>query len=248
MIHCSRSARVVSKITLAGLAVAGALMLVHCSSKPPVSLVTPLPSPIKQPGLPRSNEPVRGVWLTTVSRLDWPPVESVTLSDPQMRIRQQQNALTAKLDKLKSLGINTVFFQVKPDGTALWPSKILPWSDMLTGKIGQDPGYDPLKFMLDEAHKRGMRVHAWFNPYRVSVNTRPRTVSELNATLSQTPPASSCCIATGSELPATALSSTPVFPKSATGSPASLPKWWSTTRWTASSLMTTSIPKRRALP
>jgi uncharacterized lipoprotein YddW (UPF0748 family) len=60
---------------------------------------------------------------------------------------------------------------VKPDGTALWPSKILPWSDMLTGKIGEDPGYDPLKFMLDEAHKRGMRVHAWFNPYRVSVNT-----------------------------------------------------------------------------
>jgi uncharacterized lipoprotein YddW (UPF0748 family) len=58
---------------------------------------------------------------------------------------------------------------------------------MLTGHIGQDPGYDPLQFMLDEAHKRGMRVHAWFNPYRVSVNTRPKTVSELNGTLSQVP-------------------------------------------------------------
>ena len=88
-----------------------------------------------------------------------------------------------KLDKLKSLGINTVFFQVKPDGTALWPSKILPWSDTLTGKIGQDPGYDPLQFMLDEAHKRGMRVHAWFNPYRVSTNIKPSTVAELNSTL-----------------------------------------------------------------
>lgn len=76
---------------------------------------------------------------------------------------------------------------MEPDGTALWPSKILPWSDMLTGKIGEDPGYDPLKFMLDEAHKRGMRVHAWFNPYRVSVNTRPKTVTELNSTLSQFP-------------------------------------------------------------
>jgi uncharacterized lipoprotein YddW (UPF0748 family) len=103
-----------------------------------------------------------------VSRLDWPPVASVTTGDPAVRIRQQQKALTDKLDKLQSLGINTVFFQVKPDGTALWPSKILPWSDMLTGHIGQDPGYDPLQFMLDEAHKRGMRVHAWFNPYRVS--------------------------------------------------------------------------------
>lgn len=58
---------------------------------------------------------------------------------------------------------------------------------MLTGKIGEDPGYDPLKFMLDEAHKRGMRVHARFNPYRVSVNTRPKTVTELNSTLSQVP-------------------------------------------------------------
>lgn len=130
---------------------------------------------------------MRGVWLATVSRLDWPPVASVNASSPAIRITQQQEALTGKLDKLKSLGINTVFFQVKPDGTAIWPSKILPWSDMLTGKIGEDPGYDPLQFMLDEAHKRGMKVHAWFNPYRVSVNTKPSTVTELNHTLSQNP-------------------------------------------------------------
>lgn len=130
---------------------------------------------------------MRGVWLATVSRLDWPPMTSVNASSPAIRITQQQEALTGKLDKLKSLGINTVFFQVKPDGTALWPSKILPWSDMLTGKIGEDPGYDPLQFMLDEAHKRGMKVHAWFNPYRVSVNTKPSTVTELNHTLSQNP-------------------------------------------------------------
>lgn len=130
---------------------------------------------------------MRGVWLATVSRLDWPPIASVNASSPAIRITQQQEALKGKLDKLKSLGINTVFFQVKPDGTALWPSKILPWSDMLTGNIGEDPGYDPLQFMLDEAHKRGMKVHAWFNPYRVSVNTKPSTVTELNRTLSQNP-------------------------------------------------------------
>lgn len=142
----------------------------------------PLPAKPQQ-----SQQPVRGVWLTTVSRLDWPPATSINASSPALRISQQQEALKGKLDKLKTLGVNTVFFQVKPDGTALWASKILPWSDMLTGKIGDDPGYDPLQFMLDEAHKRGMKVHAWFNPYRVSVNTKPATVDELKRTLSQHP-------------------------------------------------------------
>lgn len=167
---------------------AAALFLASCASKPPVSLVTPLPGTkpnVSQPA--QNNQPMRGVWLATVSRLDWPPVSSVNGSSDAVRISQQQQALKDKLDKLKSLGINTVFFQVKPDGTALWPSKILPWSDMLTGKIGEDPGYDPLQFMLDEAHKRGMKVHAWFNPYRVSTNTTPGTVAALNRTLSLQP-------------------------------------------------------------
>ncbi|MCT6589337.1 family 10 glycosylhydrolase [Pantoea dispersa] len=165
------------------------LLLASCASEPPKSLVTPFPSPTKPPVPAKpaaQTEPLRGVWLTTVSRLDWPPISSVTAS-PALRIRQQQQALTAKLDKLHSLGINTVFFQVKPDGTALWRSRILPWSDTLTGNIGQDPGYDPLQFILDEAHKRGMKVHAWFNPYRVSTNTKPATVTALNNTLQLQP-------------------------------------------------------------
>ncbi|WP_404828673.1 glycoside hydrolase family 10 protein [Erwinia billingiae] len=167
-----------------------ALLLASCASQPPKSLVTPFPPVTKQsaPVTPSlTAQPMRGVWLTTVSRLDWPPVSSVNLSSAALRISQQQQALKDKLDKLKSLGINTVFFQVKPDATALWPSKILPWSDMLTGKIGEDPGYDPLQFMLDEAHKRGIKVHAWFNPYRVSVNTKASTVAELNRTVSLHP-------------------------------------------------------------
>ncbi|WP_455915673.1 glycoside hydrolase family 10 protein [Pantoea agglomerans] len=167
-----------------------ALLLASCASQPPKSLVTPFPAVTKQP-VPvtpsLTAQPMRGVWLTTVSRLDWPPVSSVNVSSAALRISQQQQALKDKLDKLKSLGINTVFFQVKPDATALWPSKILPWSDMLTGKIGEDPGYDPLQFMLDEAHKRGIKVHAWFNPYRVSVNTKASTVAELNRTVSLHP-------------------------------------------------------------
>lgn len=79
------------------------------------------------------------MWLTTVSRLDWPPVGSIIASTPESRITQQKLALIAKLDNLQRPGINTVFFRVKPDGTALWRSDILPWSDMLTGKIGEYP-------------------------------------------------------------------------------------------------------------
>jgi len=190
IIACSRHFQLTTRLKRSGALIAGALLLVSCSSTPPKSLVTPLPPAAKHP-LPDKtgrHEPVRGVWLATVSRLDWPPLDSVNGRPAGSRIAMQQKALTDKLDNLKSLGINTVFFQVKPDGTALWPSKILPWSDMLTGKIGEDPGYDPLQFMLDEAHKRGMKVHAWFNPYRVSTNTRPGTVAELNRTLSLNPP------------------------------------------------------------
>ncbi|QSW33594.1 glycoside hydrolase family 10 protein [Leclercia pneumoniae] len=177
-------------VTRSGMLLACALLLASCASEPPKSLVTPLPPVAKQP-VPdqrqQDNQPMRGVWLATVSRLDWPPVKSVNVSSPALRIRLQQQALITKLDNLKSLGINTVFFQVKPDGTALWPSQILPWSDMLTGTIGQDPGYDPLKFMIDEAHKRGIKVHAWFNPYRVTTNTKPGTITALSRTLPQNP-------------------------------------------------------------
>ncbi len=165
--------------------VAVALLLSSCNSKLPTSLVTPLPTMKPPTSVTETKEPVRGVWLTTVSRLDWPPIASINAS-PADRITQQQ-ALRAKLDHLKQLGINTVFFQVKPDGTALWKSAILPWSDTLTGTIGADPGYDPLQLMLDEAHKRGMKVHAWFNPYRVTTNVRPATLTALSQTPANQP-------------------------------------------------------------
>ncbi len=182
---CSRNEKLA--IRRPAILVALALLLCSCKSTPPESMVTP-PAGSKPPATTQqSSQPMRGIWLATVSRLDWPPVSSVNISNPTSRARVQQQAMIDKLDHLQRLGINTVFFQVKPDGTALWPSKILPWSDLMTGKIGENPGYDPLQFMLDEAHKRGMKVHAWFNPYRVSVNTKPGTIRELNSTLSQQP-------------------------------------------------------------
>ncbi|MFS1538776.1 MAG: glycoside hydrolase family 10 protein [Candidatus Phlomobacter fragariae] len=135
----------------------------------------------------KQDIPVRGVWLATVSRLDWPSLSSVNLDSDQLRIEAQKKELTDKLDNLVKIGINTIFFQVKPDGTALYRSHILPWSDVLTGVVGKEPGYDPLAFIIAEAHKRNLKIHTWLNPYRVSMDTQPETIASLQKTLSFSP-------------------------------------------------------------
>ncbi|MGP1953981.1 MAG: glycoside hydrolase family 10 protein, partial [Arsenophonus sp. NC-QC1-MAG3] len=129
---------------------------------------------------------VRGVWLSTVSRLDWPSLSSVNLHSEKLRIEVQKKELTDKLDNLVKVGINTIFFQVKPDSTALYRSHILPWSDVLTSIIGKDPGYDPLTFIIAEAHKRNLKIHAWLNPYRVSMDMKPETIASLQKTIFST--------------------------------------------------------------
>ncbi|WP_226810413.1 glycoside hydrolase family 10 protein [Candidatus Steffania adelgidicola] len=130
---------------------------------------------------------VRGVWLTTLYGLDWPSISSLDAKNDVLRIRLQKKELVAKLDNLVRLGINTVFFQVKPDGNVLYHSAILPWSEVLTGIAGQDPGYDPLEFILEEAHKRGLKIHAWLNPYRVTLNTHLKTSLRLHVMLGVSP-------------------------------------------------------------
>ena len=132
---CSRNVKLAIKkpATLVALA----LLLCSCKTTPPTPITTP-PAGSKPPATThQSAQPMRGIWLATVSRLDWPPVSSVNISNPTSRARVQQQAMIDKLDHLQRLGINTVFFQVKPDGTALWPSEILPSYDLLTGKIGE---------------------------------------------------------------------------------------------------------------
>jgi uncharacterized lipoprotein YddW (UPF0748 family) len=142
---------------------------------------------LPQTPLTQKETPVRGVWLTTVYGLDWPPRASVGAVSDAERIRQQQQALLDKLDNMVRTGINTVFFQVKPDGAALYRSALLPWSAVLTGTMGKDPGYDPLAFIIEQAHMRGIKVHAWLNPYRVTMDTSPQTVAALNATRHASP-------------------------------------------------------------
>ncbi|MGL4791752.1 MAG: glycoside hydrolase family 10 protein, partial [Anaerotignaceae bacterium] len=73
-------------------------------------------------------------------------------------------------DKYQELGLNTVIVQVRPKGDALYNSAINPWSSVLTGTEDKNPGYDPMAFMIEETHKRGMEFHAWLNPYRVTTS------------------------------------------------------------------------------
>ncbi|MEV0369802.1 family 10 glycosylhydrolase [Streptomyces sp. NPDC050636] len=109
---------------------------------------------------------LRGMWLATVANRDWP-------SAPGLDPAQQQNELLAHLDTAAARRLNTVFFQVRPTADALWPSPYEPWAQYLTGEQGRHPGWDPLGFAVREAHRRGLELHAWFNPYRVANHTDP---------------------------------------------------------------------------
>ena len=104
------------------------------------------------------KQEVRGVWITTAGSLDWPR---------SLDKAEQQTSLKMMVSDLKAANFNTIFFQVRARGDAYYKSKYEPWAENLTGRLGQDPGWDPLKFMLVEAHKAGMEVHAWFNVYKV---------------------------------------------------------------------------------
>ncbi|WP_328832508.1 family 10 glycosylhydrolase [Streptomyces sp. NBC_00252] len=115
-------------------------------------------------GRPRALTEMRGVWLATVANRDWP-------SRPGLTPAQQRAELIAHLDTAVRDRLNTVMFQVRPTADALWPSPYEPWSQYLTGTQGKSPGWDPLKTAVEEAHVRGLQLHAWFNPYRVANNT-----------------------------------------------------------------------------
>ncbi len=107
----------------------------------------------------------RAAWIATVVNLDWP-------SSPFLTTDQQKQELIEMLDGLKETGINVAIFQIRSECDAMYQSSIEPWSYWLTGQQGKAPNpfYDPLKFAIEEAHKRGMELHAWFNPYRVVRN------------------------------------------------------------------------------
>ncbi|MDR2275302.1 MAG: family 10 glycosylhydrolase [Sphingobacterium sp.] len=103
---------------------------------------------------------MRAVWISTAWGLDWP--------NGAYGGTQQKQAYVAMLDKFKALKVNAVFFQVKAMGDAFYNSPYEPWAVSITGTRGKDPGYDVLKFLIEEAHNRGIEFHAWMNPYRIA--------------------------------------------------------------------------------
>ncbi|WP_167537307.1 family 10 glycosylhydrolase [Streptomyces coeruleorubidus] len=114
----------------------------------------------------RAASEMRGVWLATVANRDWP-------SKPGLTATRQRAELITHLDRAVRNRLNTVVFQVRPTADALWPSPFEPWSQYLTGTQGKDPGWDPLGTAVEEAHARGLKLHAWFNPYRVAAHADP---------------------------------------------------------------------------
>ena len=110
---------------------------------------------------------VRAVWLATVNGIDWPDKEDA----PDV----QQTKLRSLIRDIGETGCNTVYFQVVSNMDALWPSDILPWSHVLTGTQGKDPGYDPLSIAIDECRKQGLQIHAWLNPLRCGASSFERS-------------------------------------------------------------------------
>lgn len=109
----------------------------------------------------------RATWLTTGFSIDWPKTRGVDA---------QKKELISKLDVMKAGNMNVVCLQVRSFCDALYKSSYEPWADCLTGVRGQDPGYDPLAFAVEEAHKRGLELHVWVNPLRAtSAGTLPET-------------------------------------------------------------------------
>lgn len=138
-----------------------AVVLAACSSDATGPIV---PEPVEDTVVPAIPREFRGMWIATVANIDWPSRSG--LSD-----EQQKAELIDLLDRAAALRINAVVFHVRPAADAVYQSSIEPWALMLTGTQGVGPGYDPLAFAIQEAHARGMQLHAWINPFRAG-NTR----------------------------------------------------------------------------
>ena len=144
------------------------------SSEEPAETIIVTENPNQQPSAPHSNPiagEVRGVWI---SYLEFMNIAKNRTSG------QFTASISAMFDEAAAYGLNTVFVQVRPFGDALYPSSIFPWSYVLSGTEGVDPGYDPLSIMVSAAHSRGLRIEAWVNPYRVRAESSTRALSAAN--------------------------------------------------------------------
>lgn len=119
----------------------------------------------------------RGVWVATVDNIDWP-------SKGNYNSDSQKVEFIRLLDMHQRNGLNAIVAQIRPATDAFYPSPYEPWSEFLTGKQGVPPNpyYDPLQFMIEETHKRGMKFHAWCNPYRAVFNITKSSIAPTHVT------------------------------------------------------------------
>ena len=128
---------------------------------------TPSPSAGTEPPASPADTPppitreFRAAWVATVAHIDWPSKRGLTTA-------QQRAEMLDLLEKAKSIGLNAIVLQVRPAADALYPSALEPWSEYLTGANGRPPDipWDPLAEWVEQSHRRGLELHAWFNPYR----------------------------------------------------------------------------------
>ncbi len=123
------------------------------------------------PQLPVPPREFRAVWIATVDNIDFPSRRNLSAAEQKAELLQD-------LELAKKLRLNAVIFQVRPMADALYRSTLEPWSEFLTGKMGRQQEFDPLGFLVVEAHKRGILVHAWFNPYRAYHPSSAKTLSD----------------------------------------------------------------------
>lgn len=124
---------------------------------------------------------VRAAWITTAYALDWPAKRATIPAG----IQQQKEQLIAILDKLYAANFNTILFQARTRGDVFYPSAIEPFSKTLTGTVGKNPGYDPLAFVVEECHKRGMECHAWMVAIPLGGNAQVNALGKQSVTKKQ---------------------------------------------------------------
>ena len=159
------------------------LFFQSCSSQSATQIVnnkspkkeTPTPKVDKENflNLPEINREFRGVWIATVANINWPSKNNLSTD-------QQKAEAINILDLVAKNNFNAVVFQARPSADAMYKSSLEPWSFFLNGEIGKapDPYYDPLEFWITEAHKRGLELHVWLNPYRAHHTTGGKITSE----------------------------------------------------------------------
>lgn len=110
-----------------------------------------------------AQDGMRGVWVSTIYNIDYPSAQGLSAD----ALKSEADTI---LDNIAAMGLNTVFLQVRPSADAIYPSEIFPWSRYISGTVGQAPDgdFDVLAYWVDGAHSRGLQLHAWLNPYRIT--------------------------------------------------------------------------------